>query len=208
MKRVSLILLVVICSSLSLAQSIDIGLWRDGKSTNRFYFMCDTKTDWKAGSETITLPANKSLYFTLKNGKVRLSTAEHVYGIFREVTYKEHAPFSLVSLKPTRRQEIYCGGLEVTSNSASLLIINTFSDIENYISGVVEAETGKEQNKEFYKVQATISRTFAISNSRRHEGEGFNLCDQVHCQVYHGISRHNPDILLATEETAGEVFRV
>jgi stage II sporulation protein D len=80
------------------------------------------------------------------------------------------------------------------------------SDFESYVAGVVESEAGKEQGIEYYKVQALICRTYALSNKRRHEHEGFNLCDQVHCQVYHGMSRFNTDIIEASQVTAGQVI--
>ncbi|MFT4985512.1 MAG: stage II sporulation protein D [Flavobacteriales bacterium] len=187
-------------------QTVRIGIWRDNNRTDRFYFMTLDESVWMADNSKITIPANKTLYFTSKDGKIRLSTAEKVYGLYNTVRSISEGNYHLLSLKPSRTEQIYNGFIEVDTDTLGLQVVNCFKDIDNYISGVVEAETGKEQNKEFYKAQATISRTFAMSNSRRHEAEGFNLCDQVHCQVYHGVSRFNPDIKLATEETAGEVI--
>jgi stage II sporulation protein D len=37
---------------------------------------------------------------------------------------------------------------------------------------------------EYYKVQAIISRTYAIKYRSKHEKSGFNLCDGTHCQAY------------------------
>lgn len=204
MRRVLIIILLL--PTFLCAQHVDIGLWRDGKKTTRFYFMSENATTWYGDGKKFSLPANKSIYLTYESGLVRLSTAEKKYGLFKKVKTEENDHFNLVSLKPVRTEEIYHKYLTITPEKGGLKVINSFDDIDDYISGVVEAETGKEQNKEFYKVQATISRTFAMSNSRRHEAEGFNMCDQVHCQVYHGISRHNPLILDATAECAGEVI--
>ncbi len=92
------------------------------------------------------------------------------------------------------KNRLYQDNLRFENRGGSLRIINTLF-IENYVSGVVEAESGAQQNLEYYKVQAVICRTYALANLRRHEQEGFHLCDQVHCQVFKGKSRHSSDIL-------------
>ncbi|MEN9347777.1 MAG: hypothetical protein RLZZ77_1288, partial [Bacteroidota bacterium] len=74
-------------------------------------------------------------------------------------------------------------------------------DVENYVPGVIEAEGGGDHEIEYYKVQAIISRTYALNNLRRHEAEGFSVCDGTHCQVYHGRPRHEPLARQATEAT-------
>jgi stage II sporulation protein D len=79
-------------------------------------------------------------------------------------------------------------------------------NIENYVGGVVEAEAGKDRPLEYYKVQSIISRTYALANFRRHATEGFQLCDQVHCQVYQGECRYEPLIPVGVMKTKGIVL--
>lgn len=105
--------------------------------------------------------------------------------------------------KPNQR--IYEGDLIAVKVNSRLQLINVLP-LENYVSGVVEAEGGARHGIEYYKVQCIISRTYASSNLRRHESEGFQLCDATHCQVYHGISRHEPLIKVATQETENIVI--
>ena len=50
-----------------------------------------------------------------------------------------------------------------------------------------------------------ISRTYALANKRRHETEGYHLCDKVHCQVYHHKTE-NPDIIESAYLTSGYVI--
>ena len=50
---------------------------------------------------------------------------------------------------------------------------------------MVEAEAGYALPDEYYKLQAILSRTYALKNLDRHAHEGFSVCDKVHCQVYH-----------------------
>ena len=78
--------------------------------------------------------------------------------------------------------------------------------MNNYISGVVESEGGGERHIEYYKVQALMSRTYALNNKRRHIKDGFELCDRVHCQAYHNKLKHTPKIRQAVDETSDEVI--
>ena len=58
-------------------------------------------------------------------------------------------------------------------------------DLDNYVAGVVEGEAGYDLPIEYYKLQAILSRTYALKNQLKHTDEGFAICDKVHCQVYH-----------------------
>lgn len=100
--------------------------------------------------------------------------------------------------KPSGR--VYEENLIALPYNGRLQLINEV-DIENYVSGVIEAESGKGQELEYYKVQAVISRTYALNNLTRHQSEGFQICDATHCQVFHGTPRVEAKARLATEET-------
>ena len=111
-------------------------------------------------------------------------------------------------LKPgvsSAKQQPYTGNLVIRHKGGKLVLINEV-DLEEYVSGVVEAETGKGNASEFYKAQAVISRTYALGNRVRHEKEGFHVCDRVHCQVFHGTARFEPLIPEATKATEGLVI--
>ncbi len=92
------------------------------------------------------------------------------------------------------------GHLLFWNRGKSMSIVNT-QDLDAYIAGVVEAESGSKQNMEYYKVQAVICRTYALANKFKHAKSGFHLCDEVHCQVYKGIPSSNPLITEATQAT-------
>ena len=57
---------------------------------------------------------------------------------------------------------------------------------------------------EYYKLQAILCRTYALSHLRRHEDEGFQLCDQVHCQAYKNKATF-AQIINLVDETKGLV---
>ncbi|MDG1148456.1 MAG: SpoIID/LytB domain-containing protein [Crocinitomicaceae bacterium] len=103
------------------------------------------------------------------------------------------------------KKHSYEDALEIFVYKGRLQFVNVV-DMNNYISGVVESEGGGGRHLEYYKVQALMSRTYALKNKRRHEKEGFELCDRVHCQAYHSKLRYTPKIRQAVESTSGEVI--
>jgi stage II sporulation protein D len=108
------------------------------------------------------------------------------------------------SIVPSYPARIYDDNLAFYVDFNRLMAINIV-DIDKYIAGVVEAESGPSAHIEFYKAQALLARTYALGHIDKHKDEGFNLCDQVHCQVYKGRANRNPDILKATKETSGQI---
>lgn len=112
--------------------------------------------------------------------------------------------FRMRSLDHKLAERNYVGGLEVTLAGAAMTFVNTVP-IESYTAGVVLAEAGKTHNVEYYKLQSVSCRTYALTNQRKHLAEGFDLCDGVHCQVYHGRN-WNDSIKHAVEATTSLVL--
>ena len=99
---------------------------------------------------------------------------------------------------------IYDDDLIIKNNNPYLTIINHVP-FENYIAAVVQSESGYGRHPEYYNLQATISRTYAVKNLNRHKNEGFELCDEVHCQAYYNKTLY-PPIIFATEYTRGDII--
>jgi stage II sporulation protein D len=57
--------------------------------------------------------------------------------------------------------------------------------LEQYVQGVVVAESGGIQDPEFLKAMAVVIRSYAQRFRGRHSQEGFDFCDTTHCQVMH-----------------------
>jgi stage II sporulation protein D len=87
---------------------------------------------------------------------------------------------------------------------ATLVLINT-CDVEKYVAGVVKAEGGSGKNLEYFKSQAVIARTYMYKYIDKHLSDGYNLCDNTHCQAFNGSSA---DSILneAAMETKGLVI--
>lgn len=106
---------------------------------------------------------------------------------------------------PSLEARKYTGDFSFSCKTSYLLIVNTMP-IAEYLAGTIETEGGGFAPYEYYKTQALLCRTYAAGHLSRHAGEGFNMCDGVHCQAFHGLSESNPEIQLAVKETHGEVI--
>jgi stage II sporulation protein D len=160
------------------------------------------------GHNKATIRAGERVSFSLSNGQVKVSFPGRTLGLFKDVrlmSLSEESFFRIYVLAPTKDERVYDDHLIVKPLKNELRLINRVN-IEKYVAGVVEAETGKEKELEFYKVQAIISRTYALSNRRKFLAKGFNLNDLVDSQVYHGKCRWEPAILEAVRQTEGKVL--
>jgi stage II sporulation protein D len=121
-------------------------------------------------------------------------------------TDDDHPYFKMQMLLPSSKTSYYPDNISFTSKDGELAIINSV-ELNHYVSGVIESEIGNVKNDQLLKVQAVISRTYALKHIDRHKAEGFELCDQVHCQVFHGKARFNSMILPAVDSTHYEVIQ-
>jgi len=151
---------------------------------------------------------NEGLRLGVDQGKISIKSLSNDFGSYNKVEFKGSNSNSLLNIKgiiPGTKDNPYNDRIKVIIYDGYLQIVNQVN-IENYVAGVVESEAGKERPVEYYKVQSIISRTYALANFRRHASEGFQLCDQVHCQVYHGKSRYEPLIPVGVIKTKGMVL--
>jgi len=102
-------------------------------------------------------------------------------------------------------RRLYHGELVFTAQKGRLRIANLLS-LEPYIAGVVSGEAADFSHAEAYKAQAVAARTYALKHYRAHSGEGFNLCDSTHCQLYTGADNIRAKARAAAEATAGEIL--
>jgi stage II sporulation protein D (peptidoglycan lytic transglycosylase) len=117
----------------------------------------------------------------------------------------ERSTLTFKPADPVLEDREYLGKFSVKLTDGNIELINII-DLEKYIMGVVLAEAGPAVPDGYYKVQAIICRTYAIRNLEKHAAEGFNLCDNVHCQVYKGMHRWNENIEIAVEATEGLII--
>jgi stage II sporulation protein D len=68
--------------------------------------------------------------------------------------------------------------------------------IETYVARVLAGEAVRDSQPSALEALAITIRTFALANLSRHRADGFDLCDQTHCQVVRAA-------VAATERAAG-----
>lgn len=124
----------------------------------------------------------------MEGDSIHLKTFEKDMGKFHSLKMLAKTPYSAFKIKsviPQSKVRTYADNLEVmlTQDKSQFLLINKV-DMESYIAGVVESEGGRGSNLEYYKIQAILCRTYLLAHINRHVLEGFEVCDDVHCQAY------------------------
>ncbi len=204
---VSCLLLFCMCSVS--AQQMRIGVFRD-------YKMKRVVLAYNYGSYGIladttlfgALLPNEYIEVSAEGDKVRLKLGVVDKGIYSKVVlneFKFNSSITISPKSPVHKQRKYNDDFEITSLAGELTIVNLV-DMDNYLSGVVESEGGGGQMLEYYRVQALMSRTYALKYINRHKKEGFYLCDRVHCQAYHSMLRFTPLIEEAVKTTQGMIM--
>lgn len=158
-------------------------------------------------SPILTLKPNNVLYLTLSKNRLVLRDANSTLGRFKLVEFTGTGEDDCIKLKPvfpTLEARIYDDNMMFKVGYRRIQAINKV-ELENYVAGAVEAESGIHAESEFYKCQAILCRTYALSHLDRHSEEGFSLCDGVHCQAYKGRSVAVHGIVEAVKATKGLV---
>lgn len=152
----------------------------------------------KTGS--VTLKADSNKISVIRNNETM--------GKYTSVAITGAGMINAIKLKPlntTAKERTFDDDIRISVVNGAFLIIN-HCELEGYVSGVVQSEGGgAAKDAEFFLVQATTCRTYALNNMKKHIKDGYNLCDSVHCQLYSGRCK-NADILAATYKTAGDVI--
>jgi stage II sporulation protein D len=159
-------------------------------------------------TKTIKLNPNSIIYLTLVNNKIQIKTTGGIVGSYNRLHIKGKHSFNTIRLKadsPKLKAREYEDDMILDVRNGKIRVINEVN-LENYIAGVVETEGGSKAGKEYYKTQAILCRTYALENFHKHDADGYNLCDDVHCQAYKSRAKHNDLILEATSVTKGLVI--
>lgn len=117
--------------------------------------------------------------------------------------------FQLVDV-PEREKWEYRGELEVALHGGrrTLRLVNVVN-MEDYVHGVVSAEMPNRSPLEALKAQAVMARTHVYYlktvHRFRHKKEGYDICDEQHCQVYAGQHAETERTRAVVEGTRGLV---
>ncbi|MBQ4376683.1 MAG: SpoIID/LytB domain-containing protein [Bacteroidales bacterium] len=207
MPRFLAILLLLFCSASMMAERVNVRIFSNATisllnvsfdlGTYNLYTNDTTQTDSEIGS-------GHSVVVKAVGNKVQITVDGHNHGTFSNARLVATDTACILCLNPkNQKQRTYEGNLVISSQNSQLRIINDV-DFETYIAGVVQSEIyGKESD--IYRVQAIISRTWAMRNMGKHAADGYNFCDHVHCQAYHNRCIR-PEIMLGTIASSGETI--
>ncbi|TBR18278.1 tetratricopeptide repeat protein, partial [bacterium] len=99
------------------------------------------------------------------------------------------------------------GVVELAPYKQGLKVVNVV-DLESYTHGVLSAEMPVDSPMEALKAQAVLARTHALymrGVTSRHKGDGYELCDGQHCQVYSGLRSESARSRAVVEGTRGRI---
>lgn len=98
----------------------------------------------------------------------------------------------------------YYGDFAFSRKTGWTITTVNYVNVEDYIKGVVCYEMSPDWPLEALKAQAIAARTFLMYNINKHRGMGFDVCNCIDCQAYHGTNGANANSDQAVDETRGQ----
>ena len=188
------------------AQRLDIGVMRGFTVSSVVFTYGDGDYEFLSDSGSICKLSKVDKITLTRNGtKIQLSKNGSSMGNFSAVyihEQKKNGHLTMQCLLPiSKKVRKYMNDFRVHTEGADKLKIINEIELDNYLAGVIESEGGGGKHLEYYKVQAVLSRTYALDHLTKHFKEGFQLCDETHCQAYLSMMRFTPAIRQAVQET-------
>ncbi|MBR1798538.1 MAG: SpoIID/LytB domain-containing protein [Bacteroidales bacterium] len=147
----------------------------------------------------------RSVLIKAEDKMLHVSVNDDDYGRFSSVRLEATDTACILCLNPVGyKQRTYEGNLLVNITQTGKLELINDVEFETYIAGVVQSEIYGNLS-DIFRIQAIISRTWALRNMQKHRPDGFNFCDQVHCQAYNNRCIR-PDIMLGAIQSSGETL--
>lgn len=190
------------------AQRVNVRIMSASEIKSVVFTTVEGEYDVIADTITYKFDINDIMQITVVGNKMSVKCLNGVIGVFSKIKLTARTDvsfFKIKSVSPDLKPRTYDDNLIISVKDKQLVIVNEVA-IENYIAGVVESESGYKANPEFYKTQAVLCRTWALFNFDKHLSEGYQLCDDVHCQAYHDKCMKNPVIIESAKNTEGLVI--
>lgn len=147
----------------------------------------------------------RSVLIRPEGKKLHVSVNEDDYGTVTSLRLEATDTACILCINPDGcKQRTYEGDLDISLlKSGSLQLVNRV-EFETYIAGVVQSEIYG-HHSDIFRIQSVISRTWALRNMGKHQADGYNFCDHVHCQAY--LNRCvRPDIMMGAIQGSGETL--
>lgn len=205
MKRPLLILCFLLLVDNAFADRVKVRLFSNN-SIDQIAISFDLGTYNIYADDTILIEpqvgVGKTIELTPAGRKVHVTIDGYNYGNHNTIHFTANDTACILCLNPRNiKHRTYEGDLLVKVNKNGKLLLINDVEFETYIAGVVQSEIYGD-DPDIFRVQAIISRTWAMKNINKHKADGYNFCDQVHCQAY--LNRCvRPDIMLGTMLSSG-----
>ncbi|MCX6601628.1 MAG: SpoIID/LytB domain-containing protein [bacterium] len=100
----------------------------------------------------------------------------------------------------------YRGVLSLFSSAGGLTAVNRLP-LETYLKSTVGSEMRSDLPAAFSQAQAICARSTVLATANRHHrADGFDLCNDDHCQCYQGIQREAGAVAEPVRATAGQIL--
>lgn len=147
----------------------------------------------------------RSVLVRTEGGRLHVSVNEDDYGLHSSLRLEATDTACILCLNPEGyKQRTYEGNLEVSLAADHRMQLVNDVEFETYIAGVVQSEIYG-SHTDIFRIQAIISRTWALRNMQKHRNDGYNFCDYVHCQAYQNRCIR-PDIMMGAIQSSGETL--
>ncbi len=192
----------------SLGQELKIGLMRD--YTIGTLEIKHNEGNYEIIGDTVLVSNiwdKQSVLIKRSGDKIKLVKNDKTLGYFDSLTIRKMNDLGSLRLQclapSSKKSRRYNDNFIITPEGTNALLLINQVSMANYLGGVIESEGGGGKPLEYYKVQAILSRTYALGHLNKHKKEGFQLCDRVHCQAYHNKLIYTATIRDAVAATEG-----
>lgn len=202
------LLLLSICFSGTIMGQISIRIFANQKPSSAVFTAVNGKYELDIfDGKPIPLKVNEPVILASYDGRMAVKIRDSKSFMCDSLIVKGVAAVNSYTFRTngnSQSRQFYNGDLKCLSDLGVLVFIN-ICDMEQYVAGVVRTEGGPGKNVEYFKSQALLTRTFIFRHLGRHLIDGYNFCDNTHCQAFNGITTDSV-VSRATRETRGLVI--
>jgi stage II sporulation protein D len=122
-----------------------------------------------------------------------------------QIKITANGPIKLSYGKKMAKSKRVRGFIMLAAKKRGIRIINHVK-IEDYLLGVVPAESPPSWRYDALKSQALAARTYAYNDVRKHAKDEFDVYDSIRSQVYGGLGKEHKRTSKVVRETRGEII--
>ncbi|MEJ5253302.1 MAG: SpoIID/LytB domain-containing protein [Chthonomonadetes bacterium] len=190
----------------SLAQQAfnpEVRVWLTRWRNSSLHITCSARWQVVSGETQREIPAGETVLVERAGEQVALQIGDERLEA-KEWNLQGEAPLSLSDAQGNNGRS-YRGKIVVRVYRSRLQVLNVLP-LEDYLLGVVPLEMPPGFPAEALKAQAVAARSWTVRNRFRHEADGADVCDGIHCQVYGGMNAEKESTTTAVRGTAGVIL--